>query len=162
MLEMTLDITTLDDSKSRVNLVADADERFTLARRFGWLEVSALSTELEVCAVGDGFYDVSGRIEADIVQSCRMSGNPVPEQVMIDVHERFTDKQRDDRPLTDPLAVSVEVIENGAIPVGEMIAQLVGLEASPWPRDPEFVGEMQTPDNSTNPFALLAELKKKR
>jgi len=89
----------------------------------------------------------------------------VPEALYIDVNERFAvidDDGNDGEAEIDPMAVSVEAIQNNEIPVGEMIAQLVGIEATPWPRDPEAEGLVINPqDDPTNPFASLAELKKK-
>lgn len=165
MLETSLSVESLQQGKpATLSLMADRQACAALAERFGWVEVCSLTAELKAKMVADRTCDVSGKIEAAIIQRCRVTGNPVPESLSIKVHERFAgfDSTEEEAEI-DPMAVSVEVIDDGLIPIGEMIAQLVGLEASPWPRDPEaegFVTADTMPDPS-HPFASLAEWKKK-
>ena len=165
MLDIVLRVETLDQGKPhKLSINAERVDCTTLAERFGWVDVCSLTAELKAKSIADRAYDIRGRIEGAIIQRCRVTGNPVPESIAIDVHERFASLADDDGEAEiDPMAVSVEVIENGVIPVGEMIAQLVGLEASAWPRDPEAEGFVTADrlDDPTPPFASLAEWKKK-
>jgi uncharacterized metal-binding protein YceD (DUF177 family) len=134
-----------------------------LTKRFDWVDVVDLRAEIKLKVIAKDAFHVSGKIECAIIQKCRVTENPVPESLIIAVDERFAGIEGDEvLAEIDPMAVSVEVIENGEIPVGEMIAQLVSLEASPWPRDSaadEHLSGYQL--DPTNPFASLAELKKK-
>jgi len=148
-----------------VNLLLEADRQSCkeLAERFDWVEVCSLRAELRLKSVAKSVYQVTGQIEAAIIQSCRLSGNPVPEALLIAVNERFADlgTEAGDTEI-DPMAVSVEALEDGKIPVGEMIAQLVGLEATPWPRDLGVADERILPagEDPVHPFASLAQMKK--
>ncbi len=144
----------------RLSLAADDSDCKTLAERFGWLDVASLTAELKLKAIAKGAYHVSGRIDAKLSQACRLSGDAVEEVLTITVDERFIETGDDDAEI-DPMAMSVEVLEGDAIPIGEMIAQLVGLEASAWPQSPDAdTGQYQ--DISISPFASLAQLKKRR
>ena len=165
MLDATLKVDQLERSGPvALELTAGSGDCAALAERFGWIGVSSLAATLEAKAVAGGAYDIVGRIEASITQRCRVTGNPVPETVAIDVHERFAAASGGDgADEIDPMAVSVEIIEGGVVPVGEMVAQLVGLEASAWPRDPEAAAPASADEaaDSGHPFASLAELRKK-
>ncbi|XDZ66996.1 hypothetical protein AB8880_06360 [Alphaproteobacteria bacterium LSUCC0684] len=164
MFATTISAEQLNQGKP-VNLALEADRPACreLAERFGWIEVCSLRAELRLKSVAKTVYQVTGQIEAAIIQSCRLSGNPVPEALLITVNERFADleKEAGDTEI-DPMAVSVEALEDGKIPIGEMIAQLVGLEATPWPRDPGVADEGILPagEDPDHPFASLAQMKK--
>ena len=165
MLDLVVKVEKLDRGKPlALDMRAERGDRAALAERFGWLEVRNLEASLEVRPVAGRAFEITGEIGAVVVQRCRVTGNPVPESVDIEVRERFVAAPAVDGVAEiDPMAVSVEVIEEDAIPVGEMVAQLVGLEADAWPRDPEAVGFAATsrlPDPG-HPFASLAEWKKK-
>ena len=169
MLDETLAIRDLGGGRPvTLELLAPEADRARLAERFDWVEVRRLAARLEAAAVAADTYDVTGRIEAAIVQRCRVTGNPVPEDLAVDVHERFLAAAGEAAaPEIDPLAVSVEVVRGGAIPVGEMVAQLVGLEAAAWPRAPAAAPGAAggtkaggTPDPG-HPFASLAGMRKR-
>lgn len=146
-----------------LNLEAGRNDCEALAERFDWVDVSMLSAEIKIKAIAKDAYHVSGKIEAAIIQQCRVTENPVPESIIVTVDERFAviEEENLDAEI-DPMAMSVESIDNNEIPVGEMIAQLVGLEASLWPRDSAADDHSARHiEDPTNPFASLAELKKK-
>ena len=164
MMSLTVNIDELASGKPKVlKLEADQADREALAARFDWINVSALTAEIKLKAIAKDAYHVSGQIECGIIQRCRVTENPVPESLLVTVDERFAIiEEEDEEAEIDPMAMSVEAIENNEIPVGEMIAQLVGLEASPWPRDAAADEYMKRDEiDPTNPFASLAELKKK-
>ena len=151
-----------------LSLEATRSDCTTLAERFNWIDVSSLMAEIKLKAIAKDAFHVSGKIEAAIIQRCRVTESPVPESLMISVDERFVilddahDADAEAEAEIDPLAMSVEAIENNEIQLGEVIAQLVGLEASPWPRDAAADQHLSRDEiDPTNPFASLAELKKK-
>lgn len=164
MLTLTVHCDQLASGKPLVlNLEAEQGDRSALAARFDWIDVSSLTAEIKLKAIAKDAYHVSGQIACGIIQRCRVTENPVPESLMVTVDERFAiiEDQGEEAEI-DPMAMTVEAIENNEIPVGEMIAQLVGLEASTWPRDAAADDYLKTDEiDPTNPFASLAELKKK-
>jgi len=166
MLDTVISIDSLSSGKPLVlSLTASREDCEELANRFDWMDVSSLTATIKLKAIANGAFHASGVIECAIIQRCGLTDRPVPEALYIDVNERFAvidDDDNDGEAEIDPMAVSVEAIQNNEIPVGEMIAQLVGIEATPWPRDPEAESLVINPqDDPTNPFASLAELKKK-
>lgn len=164
MFSETISAEQLNQGKPFIwKMAADRQSCEELAKRFGWVDVCSLKVELKLKSVAKAAYQVTGKIEAAIIQSCRLTGNPVPEALLISVNERFTDiEQEAGDTEIDPMAVSVEALEDGQIPVGEMVAQLVGLEASPWPRDTAVSDEniLHSGSDPGHPFASLAQLKK--
>lgn len=147
-----------------LKLEADRSDCETLAARFDWIDVATLNAEIKLKAIAKDAFHVSGQIECAIIQRCRVTENPVPESLLIKVDERFAivEEENTEEAEIDPMAMTVEAVENEEIPVGEMIAQLVGIEASPWPRDTAADEYMKRDEiDPTNPFASLAELKKK-
>lgn len=166
MFETTVATNQLDDGKPLViSRSASLEDKQYLAKRFDWIEACSIDINLELKLIAEGVYRVSGRIEAAIIQRCRLSGNPVPESFIVTVEERFADLSLiDETGAVDPMAVTLEPLQDDAIPLGEMIAQLVALEASSWPRDPEADSQalLRSRDDDAHPFASLAELKKNR
>ncbi|MCE2518020.1 MAG: hypothetical protein J4F41_09405 [Alphaproteobacteria bacterium] len=164
MFDKEISIDQLASGKPLVlSLTADRASCEELAERFDWIEVCSLTAEIKLKAIANGAYHASGQVDAAIIQRCRLTENPVPESLIVKVNERFaTIDDEDEEAEIDPMAVSVEGLKGDKIPVGEMIAQLVGIEATPWPRDPSAESRVLSPENDpTNPFASLAELKKK-
>ena len=164
MLTTVVSIDQLSSGKPlNLDLVGARKDCLDLAQRFGWIDVSSLTASIKLKAIAKQAFHASGKIEAAIIQECRITEKPVPESLYIDINERFAVLDIDENEAEiDPMAVSVEAIENNEIQIGEMIAQLVGLEASPWPRDSEAEPFSISPENDpTKPFASLAELKKK-
>ncbi len=164
MLEFEISIDQLVSGKPLVvTLSADDDARARLAKRFDWVEVSALTAEIKLKSIANDAYHASGEVNAAIVQRCRVTELAVAEKIIIVINERFADlSEESDEAEIDPMAMTVEALIGNTIPVGEMIAQLVGLEANPWPRHVSAVCDAVPPQqDKTNPFASLAQLKKK-
>lgn len=169
MLDTVFPIERLEGGKPHhLTLEADAHARTAIAERFSWLELSSLKAEIMMKKIAAGAYHVSGHIEAHIIQNCRLTGEAVPERLVITVDERFVEAvQTHDVMEIDPLATSVDIIEGNMLPLGEMIAQLTGLEASLWPETKDAQNErtikeeLHSADDKIKPFASLAELKKK-
>ena len=165
VLDLAIKVEKLDQGRPlTLDLRAESQDCAALAERFGWMEVRSLEASLEIKPVAGSAYEITGVIGAEIVQRCRVTGNSVPEMVAVDVRERFVvAPDKDGVAEIDPMAVSVEVIEGGVIPVGEMVAQLVGLEAAAWPKDPEAAGfaALDRAPEPARPLASLAEWKKK-
>ena len=169
MLDTVFPIDRLEGGKPhRLTLEANDEARAIIAERFSWRELSSLKAELTLKKIATGAYQVSGHIDAHIIQTCRLTGQAVPEALAITVDERFMEApQTHDATEIDPLATSVDTLEGNALPIGEMIAQLTGLEASLWPQIENAQNEMSakeetlSADDKIKPFASLAELKKK-
>ena len=165
MPETTLDsIVNVDriqtDSPIFFKFVASDKERKSLATRFKFLDVLALSAELTIGKSARDCWDVAGQLRGVVVQACSSTGVPLRETVDFLIEERYV------RTADDPDEVEVhldeaEPLENGAIKIGEMLAQSLAVAVTPWPRAPEApetfaIGE----ESSDHPFAGLSALKR--
>ena len=149
------------------NIKANERECAALAQRFDLVGISKLEAQLKIAPEGGGMnFTVSGNLEADLVQSCVVTLEPLPAHIKqsIKVHyapaeamgagaaERATDED------------DMEVIENGIIDLGELVAQHFGLALDPYPRKaglPPVEAVFGEPVKTTSPFAKLVDLKKK-
>jgi uncharacterized metal-binding protein YceD (DUF177 family) len=135
---------------------ATAAERTALARRFGLRALESLSAEVRLAPLGRGLR-LDAALEADVVQECVVTLQPVPNHVS----ERFALVYGEAPASPDEDSV-VEPLENETIDIGEAVAQQLSLALNPYPRAPgaavdrRWTGE----DTVEGPFAALAKLKK--
>lgn len=147
------------DRETRYNFLASDAECEELAHRFGFVAVSALSAELYIVNSASECWDVRGCLSASVVQVCGVTGDPVPETVDFLIEERYV------RSAGDPAEVEVlpgdaEPLQDGVIGIGEMLAQLLSLAVTPWPRAPHAPEKLNANQSlSDHPFAGLAALK---
>ena len=148
------------DSINFFKLSTEPADLFELKQRFGWVSVDHLASELRISKVSRDCWDVTGYIVGQIVQSCNVTGVSVPENIDFQIEERYVRAAV----LTDQVEVGldgVEPIKNGAIDIGELAVQSLGLAATAWPRvenapDSYSVGDQR----SDHPFAGLSALKR--
>ena len=145
-------------------IAATAEERAALARRFDLLQLGRLAARVELTPVPGGFFRLSATLEAELVQACVVTLEPVPSRI----EETFSllygavDEQKDI--MLDGDSETVEPIEGGMIDIGEAVAQQLSLALDPFPRaafaDAEAAAEASEPARLDSPFAILAQLRK--
>ena len=148
------------DSDNFYKLSTHVDDLLALAERFGWVAINNLAIELTVRKVARNCWDVSGQICADIIQSCIVTGAPVAESIDFQIDERYI-KLGDKMDEVEVRLDGAEPLKNGAIDIGELAVQSLGLAATAWPRvenapDSYSVGDQR----SDHPFAGLSALKR--
>ncbi len=124
---------------TRLRLEAGAEERENLARRFALVAVDMLAAELELRRSGEDV-TVEGRLQADVVQSCVATAEPVPAQVEEDFTLRFRPAPEPGRP-DEEVELSDEELdtlfyEGAQIDLGEAVAETLALALDPYPRAP--------------------------
>jgi len=130
-----------------------------LALRFGFLEVRSLHADLRVFQVARGSWDIRGRLVAEVVQPCGVTGEPVPESVDFELEERYVQAAGPEDEIVVDLD-EAEPLDGGRIDLGEMVAQSLALAVTPWPRSEDAPGSFQAgEDDRPHPFAGLASLK---
>ncbi|MBV8061492.1 MAG: DUF177 domain-containing protein [Alphaproteobacteria bacterium] len=161
------------------DIKATPKERAALAARFGLIDLPMLRARLQSHASHAGaVVSVVGRLEADVVQPCVVTLEPVAAHIEQDIDVKFSaidttpeasaiqhDADEDD----------VEPIEGGVIDLGELVAQHLGIALNPYPRKEGVAfdeAEMGAPPSqqaandagkdTNNPFARLVELQKNR
>jgi len=148
-----------------VRIEANPQERDALARRFGLVSVGKLEAELSLAADGDAV-DATGRLSAEIVQSCAVSGDDLP----VTIDETLTLRFVPEKPETRE-EVELEEGELDEIPfaghvfdLGEAVAQSLALAIDPYAVGPNAEQARQeagfADEAASGPFAALAALKK--
>lgn len=125
-------------------LTASEPVRAALAKRFGLESIGRLEGNLAVVRAGPGA-TATGRLVADVVQSCVVSGEPVPAHVDETIDLRFEplDEAGDEVEL-EADALDVMPVENDAIDLGEALAQALAVALDPYPRAaPEVLAKVR-------------------
>tara|TARA_B100000989_G_scaffold216931_1_gene165240 strand:- start:568 stop:1077 length:510 start_codon:yes stop_codon:yes gene_type:complete len=147
------------DSDNFYKLLTKPEDLLALAERFGWVSVDHLASELCIRKVAQDCWDVSGYITGQIIQSCIVTGAPVPENIDFHIEERYVHTSGHTVQVQVGLD-GVEPIKNGAIDIGELAMQSLGLAATSWPRVDDAPGCYSVGEQVENhPFARLSELK---
>ena len=117
-------------------LTARPTERAALAERFGLLTLDRLTATLAL-RLGAAGIDVDGQFEAAGTQPCAISGEPVPfaltKPVALQYRAALPDAEEVELSETD---LDILPLDNGAIDLGEAVAQSLGLALDSYPRAP--------------------------
>jgi uncharacterized protein len=160
-------VTDISREPRRYHLEADAGERALLAEALGIPDVAALEAEIEIRPLPGRSYGVRGSLKAEVVQTCVVTLEPVPETVaeIIDVTLVPAPTAGAKVP---PVLIDAEaeggpsIYENGRIELGTIVAEHLALGLDPYPRKPgvDFPGHIEDlPGPDESPFAKLAALK---
>jgi uncharacterized metal-binding protein YceD (DUF177 family) len=146
-------------------LTASEDERAALAKRFGLVRVDGLEAEVSLEADGEAV-NASGRLRAQIVQSCAISGEDLPVTIDEPLVLRFVPAQAiEDEELELEESQLDEVPFTGHLfDLGEAVAQSLALAIDPYAVGPNAEQARKNAGLSdqaaSGPFAALAGLKK--
>jgi uncharacterized metal-binding protein YceD (DUF177 family) len=160
------------NSGMEFDIEAKPSERAALAERFGLVSIDALKARVRLRAMAGGtLIRVSGTLTASLVQTCVVTLDPLPAEIEEEFSMTFADGEADAAGGEIELSLDDEdppdPIENGAIDVGEVVAEHLALALDPFPRKPgiEFQGgEDSAPleEKKPSPFAALAQLRKNK
>lgn len=143
-------------------LEARPAECAALARRFGILGVNRIAARLRLRPEPGGLATVDGRLEAEVVQACVVTLDPVVQA--IDEPVRLRILSAGEAPSEDPEAPDEIEAEGDSVDLGEAIAEQLALALDPYPRAPDAAlpgeGEGEEPPPS-GPFAGLAAFRKR-
>lgn len=169
-------VADLPEEGKTVKIAADAEERRALAERFALLGIDRLEADIELIPGEDGrTLAVEGRVRADVTQACVVTLEPLKARIDAPIRRAYAEgasaaEEGDLGPDLLDESDPPDPIVNGAVDLGEAVAEQLALELDPFPRKPgvEFQGaaknmkktkDLTDPDN---PFAALAKLKQKR
>lgn len=148
------------------HIAADADERAALARRFGLVAIHRLEAEIALHAESRAVA-ADGRMTAEIVQSCAVSGEDLPMAISEPVHFRFV-PAGEHRP-DEEIELSEEDCDDieftgASFDLGEAVAQSLALAIDPFATGPDAETARRDSgvfgEEAGGPFAALAALKK--
>lgn len=122
-----------------MRIEANTKERAALARRFGIVAVERLAADVTLDREGEDVA-VSGRLEADIVQTCGVSGEDFPVRIEEPIALRFIPgiaRTVPDEEIELEEAELDEIEYTGdAFDLGEAVAQSLGLAIDPYATGP--------------------------
>ncbi|WP_448203470.1 YceD family protein [Azospirillum sp. sgz302134] len=159
---------------------ATESERKALAERFELEAIDRLTATVRLRSVRGGqMVRVAGELEADVVQTCVVTLEPVPAHVTesfgaLFAPESMIPKDEDEIEIDPNIAEEdlPEPMVNGRIDIGELAAQHLSLALDPYPHAEgiEFTGYSEGEDEEEevekaepekpNPFAALERLKR--
>ena len=123
-----------------VTITASAEEAQALARRFGLVAVQRLVAEMALSPVKGGT-KAEGRLMADIVQSCAVSGDDLPVAIEEEIALRFV-PARDDYEAEEEIELTREDLDDveysgDRFDLGEAVAQTLALAIDPFATGPD-------------------------
>ena len=153
-------------------IVANATERARLVERFGLLALDRLSATLSLKRGRGGLIQVHGRLEAEVVQACVVTLEPVRSRLS----ESFTVAfGTGPTAATGAVVIGLEEADppeeliEGRIDLGETVAQQLAVALDPYPHAPAADETAAAPDEGeadaekkASPFAALARLRERR
>lgn len=162
------DVVDIPAAGLNVERSASEVECAQLAGVLDLVELAALSMRYRVQGLAGGGYRLSGRLVADVVQSCVVSLEPVAGRVDEDFEVEFW-PQPQQRSENEDAAVlggaDIEVLEGGVIDVGRIVFETLSAGLDPYPRKPDaaFSWNQEAGEKPSNvsPFSVLSQLKDK-
>ena len=163
---------------SEMRFEASAAEREALARRFDLIELRSLKGTAALRPWRRIGFALEGRFEAEVVQACVVTLDPVEEKLderfrihflpaeLLEAEAGGAGSEREivvDADSEEP----PEPILDGHIDIGEAVAEQLALALDPYPKKPGVVFGEAAPagapkaEERPNPFAVLEKLKKK-
>jgi uncharacterized metal-binding protein YceD (DUF177 family) len=152
-------------------IVANAAERARLAERFGLLALDRLTASVSLKRGRGGLIEVRGRLEAEVVQACVVTLEPVRSRLS----ESFSVAFGSGRAAAGVVVIGLEDADppeeliEGRIDLGEMVAQQLAVALDPYPHAPGAEEKPQSSipgesggEKTASPFAVLAPLRARR
>jgi uncharacterized metal-binding protein YceD (DUF177 family) len=152
-------------------IVANPAERARLAERFGLLALDRLTAAVSMKRGRGAVIEVRGRLEAEVVQACVVTLEPVRSQLS----ESFAVAFGTGQAAVGAVVIGLEdedppeeLIE-GRIDLGETVAQQLAVALDPYPHAPGAEEKPESPapgesgaEKTASPFAALAPLRSRR
>lgn len=153
-------------------IVANAAERARLVERFGLLGLDRLAATLSLKRGRGGSIRVQGRFEAEVVQACVVTLEPVRARLSGSFAVAFGTGSAGGAGAVviavDDADPPEELIE-GRIDLGEIVAQQLAVALDPYPHAPGAGEKAEASDQgesgaekTASPFAALARLRERR
>lgn len=159
------------DKVRKETVEANAKECAALAKRFDLRELSNFKADLRIRRVeGGDVVRLEGKLSADVVQTCVISLQDVHAHIdgefdtfLAETGKHTAKKFGDEADLgIDDDDTAPEVIHNGQLDLGEIVAQYLSVELDPYPRAPGVSLAAQLAEAGlevkNNPFSVLKNL----
>lgn len=159
-------IDTLGAAPRRVEIEADEAECEAIARRFGLVAIGRLAAEAAVARRGEEIV-ATGSIDAEVVQSCVATGEPVsaklaaPFEIVFRPHSASAEEEIE----LGESELDTVFHDGASIDLGEAAAETLALSLDPYPRAPGAEAALKAAgvrsEEEAGPFGALAGLRDK-
>ncbi|MEA2916910.1 MAG: hypothetical protein QOJ15_8991 [Bradyrhizobium sp.] len=164
-----LAVAQVPDTGLHRDIEAGPAARAAMAELAGLREILSASASLDVTPKGGGRFQVAGRVQARIGQTCVVTLDPIendideaidlifaPAEQIPELSDLIDDAAESSEAIPDP----PEPIENGFIDLGRLATDALFLGIDPYPRRPDAVFEppVVAADPQDHPFAALKAL----
>ncbi len=155
-------------------IVATEAECAAIAAENGLVAVGRFAADVDLRRLGGGLISLDGRLHSDVVQTCVVSLEPVPQKIDHAFRMSFAMAGSDaaspaPRPgaevLVDPDSDQPDLLEGTTIDLGAVLLEQFSLALDPYPRAPGAAlpaDVAPSGDRPESPFAALAALKTPR
>jgi Large ribosomal RNA subunit accumulation protein YceD len=162
-------VAQIPDTGLHRDIEAGKAVRDRMAEVAGLRDIMSASASLDVTPKGGGRFQVAGRVQARIGQTCVVSLDPIendideaidlifaPADQIPELADLVDDAAESDTEIPDP----PEPIDNGLIDLGRVATDALFLGVDPYPRKPDVVFEppVVADDPEDHPFAALKAL----
>lgn len=156
---------SIREAPRTIEIDADADERRRLAGRFRLQAIDRLSASVRLQRRADMIH-ADGLISAQVVQSCVVTGDPLPQAVEAPFAVRYVPESAADA--GEELELSEQdcdtlPLEGGRIDLGELAAETLSLALDPYPRSEAADAALHEAgvlaEGEAGPFSALRALK---
>jgi hypothetical protein len=143
----TVRVDQIGREPKRRHIEASAAECARLAERLGLAELKRLVADLELRRLGGGRIELAGELEAELVQLCVVTLEPLPARIRESIALEFLELPAG---AEEPSGASVialdqaeppEPIREGTIDLGEAVVQQLAVAIEPYPRAPGAVAQ---------------------
>lgn len=120
-------------------LVATGAECAALAERLGILAVERMGATLQLTPAAEGVVEVTGTLDAAVVQACVVTLEPVVQAVHEPVRWRLLPPGREPQDGPEDPWDEIPTDGTGLVDLGELAAEQLALALDPYPRAPDAV-----------------------
>lgn len=153
------------------DIAASAVERARLAERFDLISLDRLEAVLHLKRGRAGLIELHGRLEAELVQACVVTLEPVPAKLAESFMVAFGSSKRaggGEVVIAIDESDPPEDVADGRIDLGEVVAQQLAVALDPYPRAPGADQRFEQAERERarregsdgGPFAVLGQLRK--
>lgn len=168
-----VDVSAIPDAGLELRLQATDEELAALARRLDVLGLRALTATLRVARWKAGGIHLSGPYEAEVLQTCVITLDPLARHYRENVERYFLPARR--LAQTDERASLIidaesddppDAFSGSHLDLGEIVTEALALALDPYPRkdaaeiDPAYRSDAGDSPGREGPFAALASLKR--
>jgi uncharacterized metal-binding protein YceD (DUF177 family) len=161
---MPIAVADVPETGFRVALSADERTRLSVAKLADLRALPRFEARFELARHGRGGLHLVGTLSATVAQICVLTLEPIENEVEENIDLVFAPPATSIAKATGSVEVPLdgpEPVTGGAIDLGTIATEFLILAIDPYPRKPGAVFEApDAPDDSDQPFAALAALKK--